>query len=235
MKKYLVLGLFILLPFFAKAETQVFGFMNGQFFDVKGDLKYACLGDGNCYDYTTSGMTTLSKILGLSATEPQTITVVTGKPTPPPQPQIVYVPVPTPVPTPSPVPSPTPTSQSSDTTLPIVTAFTYNPAYNPIKVETNEPTTAKLYYLDFNSNEPLQNAYSQSNNNAVLLPILKQEGAKVTDVITDDSLSTIHNFNMYNLVPGDTYFLKLQVTDQSGNINNVYDWSWGKQYKLPTN
>lgn len=121
MKKYLLIGLLVFLPFFAKAETQVFGFMNGQFYDIKGTLKYACLMDGSCYEYETEKMTTLAKILGLSATIPQTIVVSDGLPTPP---QVIYVPVPVPVPVPvaslESTPSPTPAPASSSTSTPTV-------------------------------------------------------------------------------------------------------------------
>lgn len=82
MKKYLVLGLLLLVPFFAKANTTVYGFLNGNFYNVNGDLKYACLQDGNCFDYTSQSMTTLNQILGLSTTTPQTITITTGTSTP---------------------------------------------------------------------------------------------------------------------------------------------------------
>lgn len=122
MKKYLLIGLLIFVPFLTKADTTVFGFMNGNFYDVNGSLKYACLEDGNCYNYETKAMTTLSQILGLSTSTPQTITVVTGSPSPTPTPQIIYIPIPvsptpTPdlalipqsVPTPSPIPTPIPT------------------------------------------------------------------------------------------------------------------------------
>ena len=93
MKKYLVLGLLVFIPFLAKADTSVFGFMNGNFYDVNGSPLAICFMDNNCLksDGTTIS---LSAFLGLSTSTPQTITVTTGSPTPPPQPQVVYVPVP---------------------------------------------------------------------------------------------------------------------------------------------
>lgn len=109
--KYLIVLSLLFAPFLVKADT-VFGFMNGQFYDVKGTLKYACLMDGSCYDYSTQGMTTLSQILELSTSTPQTITITQGNPTPPPAPQIQYVFLPsagvpqTLTPTPAPVSEP---------------------------------------------------------------------------------------------------------------------------------
>lgn len=97
MKKYLLLGFLVLVPFLTKAQTTVYGFMNGNFYDVGGNLKYACLMDGNCFDYSTQGMTTLNQILGGSST----ITVTDGLPTPTP------IPTPTIIPTPTPIPQPT--------------------------------------------------------------------------------------------------------------------------------
>jgi hypothetical protein len=119
MKKYLsaliVLGVLFVHP--AKAASTVYGFMNGNFYDINGIPKYACLPDGNCYDIAADKMTTLSEILGLSSSVPQTVVISDGLPTPPPV-QIVYVPVPTPVPQPTPTPTPTPTPDPVPTPQP---------------------------------------------------------------------------------------------------------------------
>lgn len=121
MRKIYLLSLLVIgLTFgsLVKAETTVYGFMNGNFYDANQSLKYACLGDGNCWDYSASKLTTLSAILGLVSGVPSTVTVITPDttnvpanpaPTPTPFPTPTPTPTPTPVPTPQPTPSPSPT------------------------------------------------------------------------------------------------------------------------------
>lgn len=113
MKKYLILGVLILLPLVSKAQTQIFGFMNGNFYNLAGDLKYACLMDGNCYDYSTQQIISLSQILGLSSSTPQTIIVTSGLPTSTPTTTIQ-------TPTPQPIPPP----QLQQLINPIITPMT---------------------------------------------------------------------------------------------------------------
>lgn len=125
MKKYiLVLSLLIFIPFLAKADTTVFGFMNGNFYDANQELKYACLQDGNCWDYSTSKLTTLSTILGLASGQPSTITItspsVDNVPVNP-APIITVLPSPAPTPTPNPTPAPSPVPTSVPTLLPAYT------------------------------------------------------------------------------------------------------------------
>lgn len=113
MKKLLfVLGFLGLLafPFISQADT-VFGFMNGNFYDVKGSLRYACLQDGNCFDYNSQTMTTILEILGVSGTGTITVTpnlLPTITPTPEPTPLQTPSPTPTPIINPTPMPTPTP-------------------------------------------------------------------------------------------------------------------------------
>ena len=83
MKKYLIISLLIFAPILAKADTTVYGFMNGLFYDPTYSLqnpRFGCLPDGNCYDYKAGQNTTLSQILGLSTSTPQTLTITAGNP-----------------------------------------------------------------------------------------------------------------------------------------------------------
>ena len=50
MKKYLIVLGLLLAPFLTKAETTVYGFMDGKFYDSSQSLKYICFLDNQCYD-----------------------------------------------------------------------------------------------------------------------------------------------------------------------------------------
>lgn len=49
MKKYLIISLLAFVPFLAKADT-LFGFMNGSFYNVTGQLQAFCFMDNSCFD-----------------------------------------------------------------------------------------------------------------------------------------------------------------------------------------
>lgn len=89
MKKYLVLGMMLVMVFAihiprASAVSQVFTFMNGQGFDPSYSItkpRYAFLMDGSGWDNKLNAATTLASVLGLdNSTTPTTITVTSGLP-----------------------------------------------------------------------------------------------------------------------------------------------------------
>lgn len=233
MKKFIFLAFLgiIFAPSFAKANLMGFG--DGSIFDPSISItepQFICFLNNECLK--KDGTITSRSVLGLAAL-PETQTTIISTPL---VQQVIYLPLPTSAlgnvqPTPTPVVSSTP-KPVIDTTKPKITLFRYNDSYpNPIPVTTNEPTTAKLYYLDFSSNEAVRNSYAQSKDTSVLNPVLQSEGEKVTSFLSSNTLSTKHYFDVSSFLDKHKYFLKLIVTDKAGNESSV-DWSWGVDLSL---
>lgn len=232
MRKFaIILGL-MLIPLFTKADTTIYGFMNGQFYDVNGNLKYGCLMDGSCYDYTNATMTTLSLILGLNTTTPTTITLSQGLPTPTPTPTPIYVYLPAPTPTPSEalvggITQPTPTPSSAPTIIfnPInfignITSFTTTsstPVVSNLEIINmyHDPSNISKIDVDFTwqTDKPTRDA------------IVEQEigingsfdGNYIESDAFNDGDRTLHHGTYGWLNPNTTYTFKIRSLDDYGN------------------
>lgn len=157
MKKLLfLLGFLSLLSFpLITGASTVYGFMNGQFYTESGDLRYACLIDGNCYDYTTKQLTNLNTILGLSGSG--TVTVDSTS-------------TPTVLPTPTLSPTITPMTTPNPTQNPIVQGENLKPAYTKAELAKK---------LGFSSSYWPEGTSVQKNDGFILIYPTAKDGAVV--------------------------------------------------------
>lgn len=127
-----------------------------------------------------------------------------------------------------------------DTTPPQITWFTYYHRTDPdscivgqcnILMKTDEPSRAKVYYLDFNANIALQEAYNSPHTGDYIMSVLESEGSKSENLFLwdDVNFNTEHKFDYQNVFqPNITYFFRAELEDQSGNMSER-PWSWGQQ------
>lgn len=226
MKKYLIVLALVFLPLVSKADTQVFGFMNGSFYDANGNALAICFLNQTCLKADNT-VVSLADFLGLSTSTPSTITITSGLPT--------STPVSQPVVIPSQPSQPVGDSVPVDTTPPQLLQVQYWQGVNGDQIAgysgCGSANSCSTYYQVQSELQVDQSRYDASTVGSspkyisigtdkpttATFTFTSATGTPLT--YTDSNLDTVHNINYADvpLQPTTDYKVGITIVDASGN------------------